>query len=190
MAKNATQRWLLGLWTRSGYSNPTHHACPAVRLRIASRRFHVERPGMVTQQIWTIHEVCGGIYGNPKNARNYYIISPNLTQRVHVGIWYILRAQRGSHLPTLRPKHIPYTYMDPLGNPAVFQPVWLRRRPPPLEHATAATTPTSTYPKGLKYLYGRKYGFCSSNFPYGLGKDSPYGYLGPFGLAPQPCSSS
>ena len=26
-----------------------------------------------------------------------------------------------------------------------------------------------------------KYGFCSSNFPYGLGKDPPYGYLGPFG---------
>ena len=36
-------------------------------------------------------------------------------QRVHVGIWYILRAQRGSHIPTLRPKYIPYTYMDPLG---------------------------------------------------------------------------
>ena len=37
-------------------------------------------------------------------------------------------------------------------------------------------------PKGPKYLYGTKYGFCSSNFPYGLGKYSPYGYLGPFGL--------
>ena len=36
------------------------------------------------------------------------------TQRVYVGIWYILRAQRGSHIPTLRPKYIPYT-MDPLG---------------------------------------------------------------------------
>ena len=36
-------------------------------------------------------------------------------QRVHVGIWYILRAQRGSHIPTLRPKYVPYTYMDPLG---------------------------------------------------------------------------
>ena len=35
--------------------------------------------------------------------------------RVHVGIWYILRAQRGSHILTLRPKCIPYTYMDPLG---------------------------------------------------------------------------
>ena len=38
------------------------------------------------------------------------------------------------------------------------------------------------YPKGPKYLYGTKYGFCSSNFPYGLGKYTPYGYLGPFGL--------
>ena len=39
---------------------------------------------------------------------------PCITQGVHVGIWYILRAQRGSHIPTLRPKYIPYTYMDPL----------------------------------------------------------------------------
>ena len=40
---------------------------------------------------------------------------------------------------------------------------------------------TFALPKGPKYLYGTKYGFCSSNFPYGLGKYSPYGYLGPFG---------
>ena len=38
------------------------------------------------------------------------------------------------------------------------------------------------YPKGPKYLYGTKYDLCSSNFPYGLGKYSPYGYLGPFGV--------
>ena len=38
------------------------------------------------------------------------------------------------------------------------------------------------YPKGPKYQYGTKYGFCSSNFPHGLGKYSPYGYLGPFGI--------
>ena len=44
------------------------------------------------------------------------------SQRVHMGIWYILRAQMGSHIPTLRPKYIPYTYMDPLG----WQPL-LRR---------------------------------------------------------------
>ena len=36
------------------------------------------------------------------------------------------------------------------------------------------------HPKGPKYLYGTKYGVCSSNFPYGLGKYSPNGYLGPF----------
>ena len=35
--------------------------------------------------------------------------------RFHVGIWYILRAQRGYHIPTLRPKYIPYSYIDPLG---------------------------------------------------------------------------
>ena len=39
----------------------------------------------------------------------------HISQRVHVGIWYILRAQRGSHIPTLRPKYTPYSYMDPLG---------------------------------------------------------------------------
>ena len=37
------------------------------------------------------------------------------SQRVHVGIWYILRAQRGPHIPTLKPKYVPYSYMDPLG---------------------------------------------------------------------------
>ena len=31
-----------------------------------------------------------------------------ITQRVHVGIWYILRAQKGSHMTTLGPKYIPY----------------------------------------------------------------------------------
>ena len=38
------------------------------------------------------------------------------TQWVHVGIWYILRAQRGSHISTFRPKYIPCSYMDPLGD--------------------------------------------------------------------------
>ena len=37
-------------------------------------------------------------------------------------------------------------------------------------------------PKGPKYQYSTKYGFCSSNFPDGLGKYSPYGYLGPLGV--------
>ena len=36
-------------------------------------------------------------------------------QRVHVGMWYILRARKGSHKPTLRPKYISYCYMHPLG---------------------------------------------------------------------------
>ena len=38
-----------------------------------------------------------------------------VSQRVHVGIWYILKAQRGSQITTLRPKYLPYSYMDPLG---------------------------------------------------------------------------
>ena len=49
---------------------------------------------------------------------------------------------------------------------------------------TIAPLGLRAYPKGPKYLYGTKYGFCSSNFPYGLGKYSPCGYLGPFGLGP------
>ena len=39
-----------------------------------------------------------------------------LTPRVLVGIRYIPRAHRGSHIPTLRAKYIPYSYMDPLGH--------------------------------------------------------------------------
>ena len=35
------------------------------------------------------------------------------SQRVHVGIWYILRAKRGSYIPTLRP--VLCSYMDHLG---------------------------------------------------------------------------
>ena len=38
-----------------------------------------------------------------------------ISQRLHVAIWYILRAQNGSHMTTLRPKYIPYNYMEPLG---------------------------------------------------------------------------
>ena len=39
-----------------------------------------------------------------------------VAQRLHVGIWYILRAQNGSHITTLGPKYIPYNYMEPLGS--------------------------------------------------------------------------
>ena len=39
----------------------------------------------------------------------------------------------------------------------------------------------AAFPKGPKHLYGTKYGFYSSNFPYGLGKYSPYWCLGLFG---------
>ena len=54
--------------------------------------------------------------GNRKNAdNNYNYHYRNKSQGVHVGIWYILKAQSGSHMPTLRPKPMPYSYMDPLG---------------------------------------------------------------------------
>ena len=51
----------------------------------------------------------------PPAPREQETLEGSMAQRVHVGIWYILRAKRGSHIPTLRPKYIPYTYMDPLG---------------------------------------------------------------------------
>ena len=40
--------------------------------------------------------------------------------RLDLGFRCILRAQRGSHIPTLRPKYIPYTYIDPLGMKLAF----------------------------------------------------------------------
>ena len=40
------------------------------------------------------------------SSSNYYY-----SQRVHVGIWYILRTQRCTHIPTLRSKYIPCSYI-------------------------------------------------------------------------------
>ena len=37
------------------------------------------------------------------------------TQRLHVALWYILRAQNASHITTLGPKYIPKNYMEPMG---------------------------------------------------------------------------
>ena len=51
----------------------------------------------------------------PLKALRFPMRTPH-SQRVQVGIWYVLRIQRVSHIPTLRPKHIPYTYMDPVGH--------------------------------------------------------------------------
>ena len=53
----------------------------------------------------------------------------SLPQRVHVGIWYILRAQKGSHIPTLRPKYVLYSYMDPLGSRSIGALDHLRNGP-------------------------------------------------------------
>ena len=51
----------------------------------------------------------------PKSLVKTFDTTCSLTQKVHLGIWYTLRAQWGSHIPTLRPKYLPYNYMDPLG---------------------------------------------------------------------------
>ena len=58
------------------------------------------------------NERHAGITWRPKYRGFEYLDS---SQMVHVGIWYILKAQRGSHIPTLRPKYLPYSHMDPLG---------------------------------------------------------------------------
>ena len=62
--------------------------------------------------------------------------------------------------------------------------MYLRKAFPTYPRLNKRGPPTKS-PKGPKYLHGTKYGFCSGNFPYGLGKYSPYGYLGPFGKALQ-----
>ena len=54
---------------------------------------------------------------DPKNLRSleywcYSILRPCRISLIRIS----LRAQRGSHIPTLRPKYIPYTYIDLLGN--------------------------------------------------------------------------
>ena len=90
-------------------------------------RFH---PSTVSR----IKSWCVGLFFTSSNPP-YASLKP-LTlnpQRVHVAIWYILRAQRGSHIPTLRAKYIPYSYMDPLGplNPkpkmSSTMAIWRRR---------------------------------------------------------------
>ena len=40
---------------------------------------------------------------------------PIITQRVHVGIWYMLAPSSRYTGTPLGPQYIPYTYMDPLG---------------------------------------------------------------------------
>ena len=89
-----------------------------------------------------------------------------LSQRVHVGIWHILRPQGGSHIPTLRPKYIPCTYVDPLGltcfetfcaamlpkQPRTYTPTKLHRTKTQALHrkATAGTGPCGEYSRFQK----------------------------------------
>ena len=105
------------------------------------------------------------------------------SQRVHVGIWYILRAQRDPHIPTLRPKYIPYSYTDPSGSVGHLDPSFsdelLTRLAPML--GRRQTWICVFLPQRVQSTFMVQ-GFCSSNFPYGLGKYTPYGYFGPFGF--------
>ena len=85
-------------------------------------------------------------------------------------------------MTSLGPKYIPYNYMEPLGldncHGTEFT-TWIEALPGLC--AVMKRNLEVSNPKGPKYLYGTKYGFCSSNFPYGLGKYFPNEYLGPFG---------
>ena len=56
---------------------------------------------------------AAAMFGNVRLRKPRAIFG--VSQRVHVGTWYTLRAQSGSHIPTLRARYIPYSYMDPLG---------------------------------------------------------------------------
>ena len=70
-------------------------------------------------EVYDLYSTLGAKYESklePLSAQGWGMLgSPEFTQRVHVGIWYILGVQRGSHVPTLRPKYVLYSYMDPLG---------------------------------------------------------------------------
>ena len=71
-------------------------------------------------------------------------------QRVHVGRSYRLRAQMGPHLRTLRPKHIPYSYMDLLGMQRPTSPITLKPR---LSYLRTSKGPA------LSTVYTRERGF-------------------------------
>ena len=99
--------------------------------------------------------------------------NPENTQRVHVGIWYILRAQGGSHIPTLRPKYIPYSYMDPVG-----QSFKHREKDNNLMRSNkpAASVPDHQLPSGSKQTSCR-------GLPAAFCKTCPKLYAGPLSTA-------
>ena len=45
----------------------------------------------------------------------HHIMNLSFFAGAHVGIEYMLRAQRGSHITTLRPRYILHGYVDPVG---------------------------------------------------------------------------
>ena len=44
-----------------------------------------------------------------------------LTQRVQIPLWYVHRPESHDIVPPLRPKYMPYTYMNPVGHKLLFQ---------------------------------------------------------------------
>ena len=95
----------------------------------------------------------------------------NIPQRVHVGTWYILRAQRGSHIPTLRAKQIPYSYMDPLGPCSCKTSIFANT--PPLTHARTFISLLYA-PQAMLLMNAGKDGFVSQG-SIGLKLRSPRG---------------
>ena len=82
---------------------------------------------------------------------------------------------------SIHPENAAYMHQEHLSGISLrLQPMatFLQRAQRPTKISTGLN------PKGPKYLYGTKYGLCSSNFPFGLGKYTPEWYLGPFGEAP------
>ena len=76
------------------------------RAALTGRKFATPNPSKATnpRQTRPLHSKSSGF-----KAESY------LSQRVHVAISYIPRAQTGSHIITLGPKYELYSYMDHLG---------------------------------------------------------------------------
>ena len=104
LVSNNTQRVHVGIWYILRAQRRSHNI-----LTLSLWDSATEILGCV---VWVLEQMCE--YSKYLGSRPQ-TQSETLSQRVHVGVWYILRAQRGSHIPTLRPKYIPYSYMDPLG---------------------------------------------------------------------------
>ena len=89
---------------------------------------------------------------------------PKPTQKVHVGIWHILKAQTSSHIPTLRPKYLPYSYMDLLAHQTERPKSRILSPQLPKSRAVGPETDTKHSPKpqtGVGLRVGSPESYCT-----------------------------